>query len=48
MTRKSGFNLIGLPQHVIQRCNNREPCFYAEADYCNNPGQREIVSNILM
>jgi putative transposase len=34
MSRKPGFNLIGLPQHVIQRGNNREPCFYAEADYC--------------
>ncbi len=21
------------PQHVIQRGNNREPCFYAEGDY---------------
>ena len=34
MSRKPRFNLIGLPQHVIQRGNNREPYFYAEADYC--------------
>ena len=34
MSHKPRFNLIGLPQHVIQRGNNREPCFYAEADYC--------------
>ena len=34
MSRKPRFNLIGLPQHVIQRGNNRESCFYAEADYC--------------
>ena len=33
-SRKPRFNLPGLPQHVIQRGNNREPCFYAEADYC--------------
>ncbi len=33
MPRKPRFNLLGLPQHVIQRGNNREPCFYAEEDY---------------
>jgi putative transposase len=33
MPRKPRFNLIGMPQHVIQRGNNREPCFYAEEDY---------------
>jgi len=33
MPRKPRFNLIGIPQHVIQRGNNREPCFYAEAGY---------------
>jgi len=33
MPRKSRFNLVGIPQHVIQRGNNREPCFYAEEDY---------------
>lgn len=26
------FNLIGIRQHVVQRGNNREPCFYAEED----------------
>jgi putative transposase len=31
--RKPRFNLPGYPQHVLQRGNNREPCFYAEADY---------------
>jgi putative transposase len=30
MPRKSCFNLAGIPQRVIQRGNNREPCFYAE------------------
>jgi len=33
MARKPRFGLPGIPQHVIQRGNNREPCFLAEADY---------------
>jgi len=33
MARKPRFNVIGVPQHVIQRGNNREPCFFAEEDY---------------
>ena len=33
MPRKPRFNLVGVPQHVIQRGNNREPCFYSEQDY---------------
>jgi len=33
MPRKPRFNLLGIPQHVIQRGNNRDPCFYAEEDY---------------
>ncbi len=33
MPRKPRFNLAGISQHVIQRGNNREPCFYAEEDY---------------
>ncbi len=33
MSRKPRFTLPGVPQHVIQRSNNREPCFYAEEDY---------------
>jgi putative transposase len=34
MPRKPRFNLVGIPQHVIQRGNNREPCFYTQDDYC--------------
>jgi putative transposase len=34
MARKPRFNLPGVPQHVIQRGNNREPCFFDDADYC--------------
>lgn len=33
MARKPRFNLPGIPQHVIQRGNNREPCFYSKDDY---------------
>lgn len=33
MARKPRFVLPGVPQHIIQRGNNREPCFYADADY---------------
>ena len=33
MARKPRFHLPGVPQHVIQRGNNREPCFFAEDDY---------------
>jgi len=28
MPRKLQFNLVGVPQHVIQRGNNRVPCFF--------------------
>ena len=33
MPRKPRFNLTGIPQHVIQRGNNREPCFLSQQDY---------------
>jgi len=33
MPRKLRFNLAGIPQHVIQRGNNRQPCFFADEDY---------------
>ena len=33
MPRKPRFTIPGIPQHVIQRGNNREPCFFAEQDY---------------
>jgi putative transposase len=31
---RTGPALPGIPQHVIQRGNNREPCFCDETDYC--------------
>lgn len=33
MPRKSRFILPGVPQHLIHRGHNREPCFYSEGDY---------------
>ena len=33
MARHLRQRVIGLPIHVIQRGNNRQACFYAEADY---------------
>ena len=33
MLRKPRFNLPGVPQRVVQRGNNREPCFYAVDEY---------------
>jgi len=33
MARKPRFTIPGVPQHVIQRGHNREPCFYAAEDY---------------
>ena len=33
MPRKQRFSILGVPQHIIQRGNNREPCFFAEDDY---------------
>lgn len=33
MARKPRFNLPGIAQHVVQRGNNREPCFFGDEDY---------------
>jgi putative transposase len=33
MARKPRFNLPGYPQHVIQRGNNRQPCFFTQEDH---------------
>ena len=33
MARLPRLNLPGIPQHVIQRGNNREVCFFADEDY---------------
>lgn len=33
MPRKPRFQLVGVPQHVIQRGNNRQACFFSKSDY---------------
>lgn len=33
MPRRSRLKVIGVPLHIIQRGNNRTPCFYADKDY---------------
>jgi putative transposase len=33
MPRKLRYEVVGLPQHVVQRGNNRQACFYQEEDY---------------
>lgn len=33
MTRKQRIGLPGVPQHVVQRGNNKQACFFNEADY---------------
>lgn len=57
MARKTRFVIPGVPQHVIQRGNNREPCFFSKEDYLrylaelNNTAkknQAEIHAYVLM
>jgi len=33
MARRPRLALPGIPQHVIQRGNNRAPCFHTQSDY---------------
>ena len=33
MPRRPRIHLDGVPLHIVQRGHNREPCFFAEADY---------------
>ena len=33
MARKPRFALPGYPQHIVQRGNNRQVCFFEESDY---------------
>jgi len=33
MARRERQRVTGLPVHIIRRGNNRQACFYAEADY---------------
>jgi putative transposase len=33
MPRKPGMSLPGMPSHVVQRGNDRNPCFFEEDNY---------------
>ena len=33
MPRQARFDVTDLPQHVVQRGNNRQPCFHSESDF---------------
>jgi len=33
MARLPRLSIAGCPQHIIQRGNNRQACFFAEQDY---------------
>lgn len=33
MPRRARITLPGVPHHIIQRGNNRQPCFFADVDY---------------
>ena len=33
MARKPRLNLVGIPQHIIQRGNNRQACFASDDEY---------------
>ena len=35
MPRRPRIHLDGVPLHIVQRGHNREPCFFAEVDYCS-------------
>ncbi len=51
MPRLPGLSIAGCPQHIIQRGNNRQACFFAEKDYkvyldkINDLGTRHNVSS---
>jgi len=34
MPRLPRLNLPNVPQHIVQRGNNRQPIFFHEDDYC--------------
>ena len=33
MPRQPRLDLPGVPQHVVQRGNDRQPCFFEDSDY---------------
>lgn len=44
MARRPRIDLPGIPQHVVQRGNDRQPCFFTDADrHCYLQNLREIA-----
>ena len=44
MPRPLRIDIPGIPQHVVQRGNDRQPCFFDDADYlCYHTELREIA-----
>ena len=44
MPRQPRLDLAGVPQHIVQRGNDRQPCFFSDADHHRYLGElREIV-----
>ena len=49
MARKPRFALSGYPQHIVQRGNKRQPCFFEEADYFRYlDSLAEVAHNVRM
>jgi len=44
MSCKPRLNLPGVPQQVVQRGNNREPCFYSANDYVRYLNDLHVVA----
>ncbi len=44
MSRRPRFNLVGIPHHIIQHGNNRDPCFIPICQI--HPCLREIKSGM--
>ena len=46
MPRQIRYNLPGIPQHVIQRSNNRQATFFAEEDYTRYLADLKIACDL--
>ena len=47
MPRRPRLDLPGIPQHVVQRGNDRQPCFFQEADYLRYPQELNELASAL-
>ena len=48
MARLPRLNLPNIPQHVVQRGNNRQVCFFNETDYAAISGVQSAGSESLI